>query len=401
MTLYFFCRTVIFFALGHSYLFWRFAFLRKNKFLLRISLPWFLCMGLFPLIFLWLPPDSVAQNLLRFAGGIWQPFAYFCLLAFLFLDILRIGAWLGRRIFPKRFRRQSGGPDEAQAAQEPENHCGRAGWNPARSRPVQVLLVLGALFFAYGLHEAGDLHVTRLELPTDKLPPGVNRLRLAFASDLHISPHFGGQELGRVVDLILAQKPDCILLGGDILDDAMQGTPNDFQELSRLRAPLGTFAVLGNHDAFGDASRPAKALRQAGIPVLAAQRADAGPISIIGVDDPEVSAQKKGRTHDPLPLLRQADPSRFTILLDHRPKVRPKSVGLFDLQLSGHSHGGQICLLTPMMRRKYHAPNGLSPCGAKAGKSMLFITTGVGFSKLPIRLFVPPEVVIIDLVRRS
>lgn len=405
MTPYFFYRTVMFYVLEHIYLFWRFRPLWKDRPLPRRLAPlWFAAMGLFPLVFLWLPADSEAQRLFGRVGGAWQTFAYFCMVAFLFLDVLRVGVWLKRRLFSGRGARrpedEAGSPSGAEAEERPGRFSALLDGLPQAVRRAAVALIaLGALIFAYGLHEARDVRLTRLEVVTDKLPQGVDRLRLAFASDLHVSPRLGGEHLRRIVDMIMAQKPDCILLGGDTLDDALQGVPSDFQELSRLRAPLGTFAVLGNHEAFGDAARPAKVLREAGINVLSAQEAYAGALTIIGVDDPQVSAQKNGFTHNPMPLLRRADPKRFTILLDHRPKMRRRSIGLFDLQLSGHSHGGQVFVLVPVMRAVYGAPSGLSVHDSASGKSLLFISTGLGFSKLPIRLFVPPEVAIIDLVR--
>lgn len=404
MTLYFFYRTVLFYVLQHAYLFWRFRPFWQERALLRLLAPiWFVCMGLFPLIFLWLPPDSEAQRVFARVGGIWQPVAYFCLLAFLFLDALRLGVWLKRRFSAGFGARRSGEPAGSAPDAETSGRAGRfaalaEGLPPVLRRPALVLIALGAVFFAYGLYEAGNVRLTRLEVVTDKLPPGRDRLRLAFASDLHLSPRLGEEYLRRVVDMLLAQKPDCILLGGDILDDAMQGTPAVFQELGRLRAPLGAFAVLGNHEAFGDAARPAGELRRAGLNVLAGQEASAGPLRIVGVDDPVVAAQQNASTDDPMPVLRRADPGRFTLLLDHRPVVRPESVGLFDLQLAGHSHGGQIFILAPLMRARYGAPTGLSSHGSGAEKSLLLITSGVGWSKLPIRLLVPPEVVIIDLV---
>ena len=415
MTLYFFYRTAFFYVLEHAYLFWRLRPLWKDRPRLRIVCPlWFLCMGLFPLIFLWLPADSTAQRVFARVGGPWQSFAYFCMLAVLFLDALRVGVWIFRRLFPGRFAprpetgsaAEAGRAAEAESAAETVRPSGRlsfltAGLPPGLRRLALVLLVLGAVGYVYGLYEARDVRLTRLEIATDKLPAGRDSLRLAFAADLHISPRLGGDSLTRLVDMILVQKPDCILLGGDILDDALQGTPADFQELGRLRAPLGAFAVLGNHEAFGDAAIPAERLRRAGLTLLAGQEANAGPLTVIGLDDPQVSAQQ-GRFANALsPLLRRADPGRFTIVLDHRPQLRPKSVGRFDLQLSGHTHGGQVFVLAPLMRAQYGVPTGLSSHRSGAGQSLLFVTTGVGFSKLPIRLFVPPEVVVIDLVRKK
>ncbi len=378
----FFTRTLLFFIIQHAYLFWHVYRLLGKKRTAWLALPWFVLMGLSPLVFLSLPPDGQMQELFRAMSRVWQGFAYFFLLACLVFDALRAGMW-GSGAVGRAFGRQK--------AATPRT--------PAKKRLAYVAIALGALVFAYGVHESSTTRFVALQVETPKLPANVERMRIVFVSDLHISHRFGGNHLERVVDGILAQKPDCILLGGDIFDDAMQGTPQDFAQLGRLRAPLGTFAVLGNHDAFGDASRPAAALEQAGITVLSAQRVAAGPVDIIGVDDPEVSAQKTRPTHDPMPLLKTQDPARFAIVLDHRPALRPESVGLFDLQLSGHTHGGQMIFLEPLLRWAYGTPTGFSSHAAAQGTSYLYTSTGLGISKMPIRLLMPPECAVIDIAK--
>lgn len=380
----FFFRTMLFFLVQHTYLFWHFRTLLGKKRIVWAALPWFLCMGLSPLVFISLPPDSQMQNAFREINIIWQAFAYFCMLLCLVYDVLRGGKWLRKCLFSA------------------------IGWQrntlqikASRCLPACGAIALAALVFGYGLYESASPRLTRLEIATDKLPAELESIRLVFVSDLHISPRFGGKRLEQVVDSILAQKPDCVLLGGDIVDDARQGTAGDFAQLERLQAPLGTFAVLGNHDAFGDAARPAAALREAGITVLSAQKAQVGPLDIIGVDDPLVSEQKNMVTSDPAPLLQQVNPQRFTILLDHSPTLRPEKFGYFDLQLSGHTHGGQLFFLEPLVRRAFHTPTGLATHTGPHGTSQVFTSTGFGFSKLPIRLMVPPEVVVLDIKQRK
>lgn len=363
-------RTVCFFALEHAYLFQRLYALTGKRCLYLA--PWFLLMGFFPLVLLALVPDSAAYQVLRRLVAFWQPLAYFGLLVFLARDLARLGAWALRR--------------------PPRN-------SPAGTKRSALLLLAAALIFAYGLYEARHPRLTHLSLYTDKLPPHSGELRLAFVADLHVGAHFGTARLGENIDRILKEQPDLILLGGDILDDAMQGSPEDMAQFARLRAPLGVFAVLGNHDAFGNAARPAALLRQAGLNVLDGKLVKAGPLSLVGVDDPDVSAQRGLSTHDPMPLLRQADQNSYRILLAHRPDIWPQSPGLFDLQLSGHSHGGQIALFEPLMRALYGSPSGLSSHHGNGQQSLLYITNGLGFSKLPIRLGRPPEILMITLAR--
>ncbi len=378
----FFTRTLLFFILQHAYLFWHVYRLFGKKRAVWLALPWFVLMGLAPLVFLYLPQEGPWQDIFRAMSRVWQGFAYFFLLVCLVYDALRTATY------------STGAMRRALGRQQE-----KAPRTPAQQRLALAVIALGAMVFAYGLHESASPRFSAIQLETPKLPANVERMRLVFVSDLHINHRFGGEQLERVVDGILAHKPDCIVLGGDIFDDAMQGTPQDVAQLGRLRAPLGTFAVLGNHDAFGDASRPAAALEQAGITVLSAQRVAAGPVDIIGVDDPEVRAQKTTPTNDPMPLLKTQNPARFTIVLDHRPTVRPESIGLFDLQLSGHTHGGQMLFLEPLLRLSYGTPTGFSTHASAQGTSLLYTSTGLGFSKMPIRLLVPPECMVIDIIQ--
>ncbi len=372
MTL-FLCRTALFYIVEHAYLFWSFYRLSgRRRAVFWLTLPWFLCMGLFPLL-LHVLPEGSAQQALAFTVKQWLPLAYFGALAFVAWDGLRLALRLLRRFFPEK------------AFTLPRHVC-LAG------------LAICACIFGYGIHEAHTPRVTRLELPTDKLPRDTDRVRVAFAADLHIGPQTGIDMLRRTVDDILKEQPEYILLGGDILDDATQGSEADIEELRRLHAPYGVYAVLGNHDAFGPVEDTAAFLQRANITLLSADEAAVGPLRIIGVDDPAAGRQRGPGGLDPMPLLCVPDPARYTVLLEHRPTLRKQSIGLFDLQLSGHTHAGQVFPLKPLMRLKYGVPSGLSSHTSGEGESLLYITTGTGFSKLPIRLFTPPEVVIIDLV---
>ncbi len=370
-------RTLPFFALGHWYLFlrWYLAFGRRPLFL--FTLPWFVCMGIFPLLHAALPADGFAQQALAFAGQLWQPFAFFCIAVFAGFDALSIIAWCFRRIFPA------------------------CGFTPRlSSRPALGLIFLFACVFGYGLYEARSLQTIRLEIAVPGLPEGTNRLRLVFAADFHIGPQTGRNMLRHTVDTILSERPDCILLGGDMFDDAMRGTPGDVTELRRLSAPLGVYGVLGNHDAFGDWRRPQTMLREAGIHMLADEAVAVGPLRILGLDDPKAREHKNTAAPDVAVLAEQTAPASFTVLLEHRPRLRPESLGLLDLQLSGHTHGGQLFFLEPLMRSSYGIPTGESTYGSPEKETRVIVTTGVGFSKLPIRLLTPPEIVVVDLVRR-
>ena len=365
--------------LSHAYLFRSFYKLLGKRRIVWTALPLFALMGLFPYVFHLLPAGG-GRDMFGLAGALWLPAAFFCLIVFAVADALSLAAMALRGRFPAG-----------------------ALLFFSRRRYVALLVLLAACLYGYGVFEAHSLRVTPLQLATDKLPPGAP-LRIVFAADLHIGPQTGTAMLAETVDAMLAQKPDLILLGGDLLDDAFQGTDADIRELRRLAAPLGVFAVLGNHDSFGGFQHAVDTVARTGITLLSDEIVDAGPVRLVGLDDPDVTAQKNSgapgkTTGAPVAaeLLRRGPDGRFTVLLDHRPDIAADTVGLFDLKLSGHSHGGQIIMLRPLLEAAYGTPTGLSVHRARAGESVLFVTTGTGFSKLPIRLFVPPEIVVVDV----
>lgn len=368
-------RTLLYYMLAHGYLYGALLRHTKKRRLALAALPLFAAMGLFPYIHGMLPDGGAAQKLFARMGSVWQPAALFCLLAVLGKDMHRLGRRAGRGRFP---------------------HWAEPLSPPVR-RGLSALLVVCAGLYACGIQEAHTLKVRRLELP---LPAGADTgpLRLVFAADLHIGPQTGTPFLRRFVEAVNAQNPDVILLGGDILDDAVQGTTADRDALRQLRARLGVFAVLGNHDAFGGYEHALAFIGGCGIRVLSDEMLPLGPLTLIGIDDPDVHAQK-GCTGVDVAAMAAGRPSAAPcVLLTHRPNLLPGSVGHFDLQLSGHTHGGQIGLLEPLLERAYGTPTGLSRHQSPDGESLLYVTTGVGFSKLPIRLGAPPEIVVIDLV---
>ena len=368
-------RTLLFYILSHAYLFLHFHKLFGKRTAFLATLPLFAAMGLFPYVYHMLPPGPFQATFAR-AGALWLPPAFFCLCVFVLADALSLLALAMRKRFPEALLLFF-----------------------SRKRYIALLLVLAASLYAYGVYEAHSLRVTPLELATTKLPDNIDHVRVVFAADLHIGPQTGVAMLRETVTLIQSQNPDLILLGGDLLDDSFQGTPADIQELQRLQAPMGVFAVLGNHDCFGNYQNALVTLSKTGITMLSDEAVNVGPLRLAGLDDPLVTAQKGESARDAADILIESGLDRFTILLDHRPGIREHTIGLFDIQLSGHSHGGQLIMLRSLVEAAYGTPTGFSKHMTRKGQSHLFVTTGTGFSKLPIRLFVPPEIVVIDIVR--
>ena len=249
--------------------------------------------------------------------------------------------------------------------------------------------------WAFGI-EPGMLVVRHVTIHAPGEPEG---LRIAVLSDLHIgSPHVGLDKLQRIVERTNAENPDLIVLLGDFVTGGPGGRRNaDFVEpektaagLKNLRARLGVYAVLGNHDWWYDGERVGRALRDAGIPVLENQAVQVGPIWLGGIADlwtrePDVAGT--------LAQVTSADP---VILITHNPDIFPEVPPRVGLTLAAHTHGGQVDL--PVIGRVITT----SKLGYVAGEYVqqgrhLFVTTGIGTSIMPVRFGVPPEIVILRL----
>jgi uncharacterized protein len=240
----------------------------------------------------------------------------------------------------------------------------------------------------------------RLELP--RWPAALDGVRLGVLSDIHSgAPHAGPRAIARAVERLNAERPDAMMLLGDYIDaHPLWGgrvPPEDIaRELGALRAPLGVFAVLGNHDWKQSGDRMWRALADAGIEVLENRAAPAGDFHVAGLAD------LRCRRPD-LPSALAGVPSEApVILLAHDPDVFPYVPDRIALTLSGHLHGGQVAI--PVVRR----PALPSRYGERYTRGHvveddrhLYVSSGLGTSALPLRFLAPPEVVILELVSRA
>ena len=190
------------------------------------------------------------------------------------------------------------------------------------------------------------------------------------------------------------EKADIILLPGDIMDDDTAAYEAEHMQphLSKLRAPLGVYATLGNHDLFGAQRQITRAIEAAGITVLNDGIIETGGLTVIGRPDD----LDKGRLKT-AELLEQADTSKPVVLLDHRPsEIELHSTLPIDIQVSGHVHNGQIFPANLIVRTINRLHYGYE----KIGNGHFFVTSGYGFWGIPLRLCSQSEVLIIDVEGR-
>lgn len=248
-----------------------------------------------------------------------------------------------------------------------------------------------ALFglMAVGVYNAYTPHITHYEITIDK---PMKPLRIGVASDLHLGSLFGGKALDKLAQIMDEQKVDLILLPGDIMDDNVTAylAENMRPHLAKLRAPLGVYATLGNHDFFGFQDEITDEIRKAGIVVLKDQIATIdNELVLIGRNDDLDKSRPSTES-----LLKQVNLDLPIIVLDHRPsEVDIHSALPFDLQVSGHTHKGQVFPANFITALTYRIDYGLE----KIGNPYFMVTSGYGFWGIPMRLGSQSEVVIIDM----
>ena len=250
---------------------------------------------------------------------------------------------------------------------------------------------------AYGFYEASNIRVRHLALTSDKLPEFVTKIRIVQVSDVHFSQLHGVAFAEKLTKIIKAQEPDLLLLTGDFLDRGMVDEDGIAAKWREIKAPLGSYACTGNHEFYNGLEYAEEMLTKSGFTLLrntGVTRADA--ITIAGMDDP--TAARFGAEPPSARTVLEALPrDRYTVLLKHQPLPDPKIAGLFDLQLSGHTHNGQIWPFSLFVSIPYAMRGGFYK---QDDGSMVVVSSGAGTWGPPIRVFAPPDIVVIDVVRQ-
>jgi predicted MPP superfamily phosphohydrolase len=273
----------------------------------------------------------------------------------------------------------------------------------ARPGPAGLVLFLAvagitALSIAAGAYNAVRPRTEELALNIPKKAGGMERLTIVLASDLHLGTLVGRSRLEKVVERINALTPDIIFLPGDIVDETV--TAKDEAEFSaimrRLRAPLGVFAVPGNHEFYSGLERNLACLRACDIKVLEDEAINvAGAFVLVGRRDPSSLTPKEPRLPIRDILAKHGFDDRLpVILLDHQPAhLEEASRAGVDLQLSGHTHAGQLFPLDIINRKVWELNWGY----LRKGNTQYYVTSGVGTWGPPVRTGSRPEIVRIRL----
>ena len=243
---------------------------------------------------------------------------------------------------------------------------------------------------------AGSWHarrpgVVRVDVPIAHLPADLERLRIVQLSDLHVGPTLKRDFVEAVVDTTNGLSPDVVVLTGDLADGLPHALRNDVAPLARLVAPLGKFFVTGNHEYYWDAAGWLREVGQLGFESLGNAhrllRRGSGRVLLAGVTD---------RAPDPFASVHNAPESDVRVLLAHQPKsaFAARAAG-FDLQISGHTHGGQYFPFNLLVRLFQPFVAGLH----RLEEMWLYVSRGTGYWGPPLRLGAPSEITVIELVR--
>ncbi|MEU9224634.1 metallophosphoesterase [Streptomyces massasporeus] len=238
--------------------------------------------------------------------------------------------------------------------------------------------------------------VKRVTVPLAKLPRAAHGYRIAVVSDVHLGPVLGRGFAQKVVDTINATQPDLIAVVGDLVDGSVKDLGPAAAPLAQLRARHGSYFVTGNHEYFSGAEQWVEEVRRLGINPLENARREMPYFDLAGVND--VAGEDEGQGPDFAKALGDRDTARACVLLAHQPvQIHDAVEHGVDLQLSGHTHGGQLW------------PGNLIASGAnptlagldRYGDTQLYVSRGAGAWGPPTRVGAPSDITVIELASKQ
>lgn len=272
------------------------------------------------------------------------------------------------------------------------NFLGRSNLIP-KGLSFSISSALAVIIAFYGFFEAQDIRIERHTIVTSKVS---ERIRIAQISDVHIGLIIREERVKKIVDILKSEDPDIVVSTGDLVDGQINSLSGIADILAEIKPRLGKFAITGNHEFYAGLSQAIEFTERAGFRVLRGEGfAVSDRINIVGVDDP---AGKAYGSYIDIPeeaLLSSLPKEMFTVLLKHRPNVKKDSIGLFDVQLSGHTHKGQIFPFSILTWLYYPVHAGRMNL---IDNSFLYVSRGTGTWGPPIRFLSKPEITVIDIM---
>jgi len=272
---------------------------------------------------------------------------------------------------------------------------------PVRIGSAGAVPVLGLAITALGFLNARRIApAVKVDIALDDLPDALQGLRIAQLSDIHVGPTIKAPYLRRIVQAVNALQPDVIAITGDLVDGPVAELKAHVAPLAELRARHGVFFVTGNHEYYSGVEPWLRELGTLGIRVLMNEhvlvRHRGATLVLAGI--PDYSAGRYAHAHqpDPVAALRGAPAHAPRVLLAHQPRSAPGAQAAgFDLQLSGHTHGGQFLPWNFFVPLQQPYTAGLH----RVGRMWLYVSRGTGYWGPPKRFGAPSEITLLQLVR--
>jgi uncharacterized protein len=259
-----------------------------------------------------------------------------------------------------------------------------------------VITTIVVTITIYGLVEARSIGITRLQVRMSNLPSQLEGLRIAQISDVHMGRIVRGSRLERIVTMVNDMHPDLIVITGDLVDAEALHMEDMVHPLRRLKSKYGVFAVPGNHEYFAEIDRSQAFMEEAGVTMLRNRWVTvAGGLQLVGRDDPAgawIAGEKISSLEE---IMRGTDRSKPTILLSHTPVTtfeELQSHGI-QLQLSGHTHKGQLWPFNYIVKLIYKMPYGRFT----SGDTTIYVSRGTGTWGPPMRVAARPEITLVTL----
>ncbi|MFJ9813853.1 metallophosphoesterase [Streptomyces sp. NPDC101151] len=347
------------------------------------------------------------QRTLAWPGFLWMALALYLLLAVVAGEAVRP---LLRRLVLRRGRAEAvvrepetvpagaappSTPEPSPAAGEPEPEEAR---DPSRRLFVSRVVGGAAAAVAVGTVGQGTYgvlrgpRVKRVTVPLAKLPHAAHGFRIAVVSDIHLGPILGRGFAQQVVDTVNATRPDLIAVVGDLVDGSVKDLGPAAAPLAQLSARHGAYFVTGNHEYFSGAEQWVAEVRTLGLHPLENARTELPYFDLAGVND--LQGESEGEGPDFGKALGDRDPARACVLLAHQPvQIHEAARHGVDLQLSGHTHGGQLWPGNLVAAAANPTVAGLE----RYGDTQLYVSRGAGAWGPPTRVAAPSDVTVIEL----
>jgi predicted MPP superfamily phosphohydrolase len=320
--------------------------------------------------------EALARGL-AYIGFTWMGLIFIFISASFFFDIYRLLHFLARMLTQRPL---------ADFTLSLRNFC-------------TLAILFSCAVVIYGYFEALHIRTEHVTVKTSKIPEKIGRFRVVQISDVHLGLIVGRSRLKRILGQVKDARPDILVSTGDLVDGQMDDLEALTDMFQNIPAKYGKFAITGNHEFYAGLDRALAFTEKAGFTMLRGEGITVSNLlNVAGVDDPARKRYGPDRAASEKALLEKMPREKFTLFLKHQPVINSESLGMFDLQLSGHTHKGQIFPFNLVTKLYYRMHTGLSKVN---GNALLYVSRGSGTWGPPFRFLSPPEVTVIDITYKS